>query len=274
MSRVLIHDVSHWQGNLSTYWKMFEAKGCKAIIIKATEGLAYYSILKEYAEQARAAGFLVGTYHYWRQQIKNLEGTWVTCDPVRQADIYFNWVQKCGVKMDLPPALDVESGNNPTLIVGPIEKFLRHTETLWGRLPMVYSSPNILINRLGNPAWERYPLWLAHYTTEDKITVPKPWKTWTIWQFSDKITYDKTNASGAVISRKPIDHNWFNGNMGDLYKFILSTGGTLPSTTPLPTPTPAPEPVSQPQPAPAPVIDITNLKKRVNNAIDDWANTL
>ena len=276
MNRVLIHDISHWQGNLSTYWKMFKDKGCKAIIIKATEGLAFYSIFKEYAEQAKAAGFLVGTYHYWRHQIKNLEGSWVTCDPIRQAENYFSWVQKSGIKMDLPPALDVEGGNNPSLVVGPIDTFLRRTESLWGRLPMVYSSPSVLIGRLGNPPWGKYPLWLAHYTTEDKIHVPSPWKNWTIWQFSDKITYDKVNASGAVISRKPIDHNWFNGNLGDLYKFILTTGGSLPASpsTPAPAPTPSVDPAPQPETAPGAAIDIADLKKRVNSAIDDWAKSL
>ena len=219
MDRVLVHDISHWQGNLQTYWQMFKDKGCKAIIIKATEGLAYYNIFKEHAEQAKEAGFLVGSYHYFRQQIKNTEGTWVNCDPVRQADNYFNWIQKCGVEMDLPPALDVEPGNNPFLSVGTIDKCLRHIELKFGRVPLVYSSPDVLINRLGTPAWGRYPLWLAHYTTEDKIMLPKAWDKWTLWQFSDKITYDKKNSAGTIVSRKPIDHNWFNGDLMDLYAF-------------------------------------------------------
>jgi len=103
------------------------------------------------------------------------------------------------------------------------------------------------------------------------VTVPAPWSKWTIWQYSDKATYDKVNSNGVVVSRKPIDHNWFNGNLGDLKKWIVQTGGTLPSTT---TPTPTPDPTPDPPPAPQPVIDVSALKARVNSAIDDWAKTL
>lgn len=219
MDRILIHDISHHQGDLSTYWQMFKDKGCQAVIIKATEGYANWDIFKEHAQQAKKAGFLVGSYHYFRQQIININKEWVNCDPARQAKNYFDWVQKCGVEMDLPPALDVENGNNPYLSVSTITKCLQKIEEYFGRKPMVYSSPSILINQLNNPPWGQYPLWLAHYTTEENILLPKSWDRWTLWQFSDKITYDKTNASGAVISRKPIDHNWFNGSLADLLRF-------------------------------------------------------
>lgn len=273
MNKVLIHDISHWQGDLRTYWQMFKDKGCKAVIIKATEGLAFYSIFREHAEQAKAAGFLLGTYHYWRHQIINLEGGLVACDPIRQAEVYYNWVQKTGIQMDLPPALDVEGGNNPILIAAPIERFLRHTETLWGRTPIVYSSPTILGSRLGNPDWGRYPLWLAHYTTEDKINVPKPWTNWTIWQFSDRITYDKTNSNGVVVSRKPIDHNWFNGDLNALHNFIKSTGGTVSTVEPQPAPTIPP--IELPVDSPAVTDkDIADLKARMNRTVDDWLKEL
>ncbi len=258
MDRVLVHDVSHWQGNLATYWQMFKDNGCKAVIIKATEGLAYYNIFKEHAEQAKAAGFKVGSYHYWRQQIKNLEGTFVNCDPIRQADNYFNWVQKCGVEMDLPPALDIEQGNNPFLTATVIEKCLRHIELKFGRVPLVYSSPNVLMNILGNPAWGKYPLWLAHYTTEDKVTVPKAWKTWTLWQFSDKITYDKKNSAGTIISRKPIDHNWFNGGEAEFNNFLRASNPALQPAAEDPAETPAPPPAGEELPAAAPIADIEN----------------
>ena len=231
MDKVLIHDISHHQGDLKTYWQMFIDKGCKAVIIKATEGYAYYNIFKEHARQAKAHGLLVGSYHYFRQQIENLQNQWVNCDPARQAQNYVDWVQKCGVEMDLPPALDVENGNNPYLSAKAITKCLQKIEQLFGRKPFIYSSPSILIDQLNNPAWGEFPLWLAHYTTEKKILIPKAWDTYTLWQFSDKITYDKTNANGAVISRKPIDHNWFNGSLADLVAFC-DKDSTIPTIPP------------------------------------------
>jgi GH25 family lysozyme M1 (1,4-beta-N-acetylmuramidase) len=235
MDRVLVHDVSHWQGNLKPYWQMFKDKGCKAVIIKATEGYANWNIFKEHAEQAKEAGFLVGSYHYFRQQIINIQNQWINCDPARQAKNYYDWVQKCGVPMDLPPALDVENGNNPYLSAATITKCLQKIEDYFGRKPMVYSSPSILINQLGTPPWGEYPLWLAHYTTEDKIQVPGAWQDWTLWQFSDKITYNKTDANGNVISRKPIDHNWFNGTLEDLYEFCQKDQQPEQPEEPLPT---------------------------------------
>jgi GH25 family lysozyme M1 (1,4-beta-N-acetylmuramidase) len=76
---------------------------------------------------------------------------------------------------------------------------------------MIYSSPSIL-GGLAKPGWERYPLWLAHYTTEEKIMVPKPWTKWTFWQYSDRTTYTPAGST----AKKPIDHNWFNGDLNDL----------------------------------------------------------
>lgn len=225
--QVLVHDVSHWQGDLRKYWQMFWDKGCRAIIIKATEGLAYYSYFPDTVKQAKDFGFLVGSYHYFRQQIKNTEGAWVTCDPVRQAQNYFDWVKKSGVVMDLPPAIDIENGNNPYLSRTSIDKFLWKIEALTGRTPLIYSNPSIL-KGLAKEDWLRYPLWLANYASAPSI--PAPWTDYTLWQFSDKITYDLKDAQGNIISRKPIDHNWFNGSYDDLLKFCKLDEAPVPPT--------------------------------------------
>jgi len=236
MDKVLVHDISHHQGDLTAYWPMFKTAGCQAVIIKATEGYASWNIFIEHARQAKGHGFLVGSYHYFRQQITNLFGQWVNCDPERQARNYFDWVMASGVEMDLPPALDVENGNNPTLSVATITKCLQKIEEYFGRKPFVYSSPSILIDQLNNPPWGEYPLWLAHYTSEDKILLPAPWDKWTLWQFSDKVTYNRENDSGYVFARKPIDHNWFNGSRADLLAFCHSQ----PPAPGVPDPDPVP----------------------------------
>ena len=57
------------------------------------------------------------------------------------------------------------------------------------------------------------------------------WDKWTIWQFSDKITYDIKNSADVVTERKPIDHNWFNGDLMDLYAFC-GLGEIEPPTEP------------------------------------------
>lgn len=226
-SMILIHDVSNWQSDLSPYWQMFVDKGCKAVIIKMTEGYAYWKIAHEYARQAKEHGLLVGSYHYYRQTITNYLNEIIQCDPKRQAKNYYDWVNACPVKMDLPPALDIENGNNPSLSTKTITTCLYEIERLFGRKPMVYSSPSIL-NGLGNPAWGEFPLWLAHYTdSAEKVMIPKPWTSWVLWQFSDKITYDRTLSSG-LVTRKPIDHNYFNGTEEEFTEFANGaiSGGT------------------------------------------------
>lgn len=212
--KVLIHDISYHQGDLKKYWPLFREKGVAAIIIQSTNGLAYQQYFHDTAKIAKAEGFLVGSYHYFRQQIQNAEGTWYTCDPLKQAQNYFNWVSKSGVEMDLPPALDVEHGGNPTLSAGSVDKTLGHIEKLFNQIPIIYSSPSILTG-FAKETWARNPLWLAHYTTEDKVIIPKPWTRYTLWQFSDKVTY---TPPGSTV-KKPIDHNWFNGDLLDLAEF-------------------------------------------------------
>jgi len=228
--KVLVHDVSKWQSDLSKYWQMFWDAGCRAVIIKATEGYAYYTYFHDTVKQAKKFGFLVGSYHYFRQQIQNTEGAWITCDPIRQAQNYYDWVKASGVVMDLPPAIDIENANNPYLSNVSIDKFLVKIEALFGRTPFIYSNPSIL-KGLAKTSWERYPLWIANYATSPLI--PAPWKDYTLWQFSDKITYNLTNEQGTVIARKPIDHNWFNGSMADLLAFCNLA---KPPTPPTPDP--------------------------------------
>jgi lysozyme len=260
MEKVLVHDISYHQGDLAKYWPLFKAKGVQAIIIQATNGLAYQQYFHDTAKIAKAQGFYVGSYHYFRQQIRNVEGSWYTCDPLKQAQNYFNWVQKSGVKMDLPPVLDVENGGNPYLSSTTVQNTLSFIEKLFGQVPMLYSSPSVL-NGFAKDTWTKYPLWLAHYTTEDKIQVPKPWKTWTLWQYSDKVTY---TPPGSTV-RKPIDHNYFNGDLASFRKFFkLAAGGTQPTTPPVVVPDDLP---LQPE-------EIAALKAKVAQAIDEWARTL
>lgn len=228
MSRVLIHDISNWQGDLSRYWQLFKDKGCKAIIIKATEGLAFYNYWKDTAPIVKEQGFLLGSYHYYRQHIQNLNQDWVSCSPTRQAENHFNWLEKCSIKPDLPPALDVEPGNNPQGVGSAgVESCLNRMEQLFGRTPILYSNPSTLTG-IAKPHWIKFPLWLAHYTSEEKVTVPKPWVGWTIWQFSDKVTY---TPAGSTV-KKPIDHNWFNGSEKDLLAFCGMSGQDQPPPPP------------------------------------------
>jgi len=222
MDRVLIHDISHWNGDLTKYWQLFKDKGCQAIIVKATEGYAWWNIFLEHCRQARDFGFAVGAYHYYREGFVNVNGDWVYADPTRQIQNFYDTVHRVGFELDLPPALDVEPANNPNISSGRVDKCLVEMERMFGKIPILYSNPSTLKN-IVKPHWSRYPLWLAHYTSEDKVEVPSVWDTWTIWQFSDRITYTPIGTD----LKKPIDHNYFNG---DIIDFCLWIEKQIPPT--------------------------------------------
>jgi GH25 family lysozyme M1 (1,4-beta-N-acetylmuramidase) len=72
---------------------------------------------------------------------------------------------------------------------------LAEMERLFGRTPILYTYPDFWAS-LGaagqNPAFAKYPLWIASYTSPNdwlpkdgvKPLVPAPWADWAVWQFS------------------------------------------------------------------------------------------
>jgi len=65
--------------------------------------------------------------------------------------------------------------------------------------------------------------------------IPKPWTQWSIWQYSDRVTY---TPPGSTV-KKPIDHNLFNGTEEELKQFCLDSGGSVEPPPPAPDPPPA-----------------------------------
>src|SRR5512145_1760653 len=64
-------DVSRWQPSVD--WGLLKSKGVMFAIIKATQGnYAVDAMLKKHAEGARAAGMIIGFYH-WCDPLVNAE---------------------------------------------------------------------------------------------------------------------------------------------------------------------------------------------------------
>jgi lysozyme len=63
-----------------------------------------------------------------------------------------------------------------------------------------------------NSYFEQYPLWLAWYNLEPPF-VPKPWKEWWFWQYTD-------NGIGPIygVESGNIDLNYFNGSEEEFLK--------------------------------------------------------
>jgi nucleoid-associated protein YgaU len=66
--------------------------------------------------------------------------------------------------------------------------------------------------------FSEYPLWIAHYTEKPRPRLPKGWKRWTLWQYTDQ-----GRVSG-IGGRCDLDR--FRGSLAELRAF--AGGGTLP----------------------------------------------
>jgi lysozyme len=206
-SEVLAHmlpgiDVSHFQRAVD--WAAVAASEIRFCFIKATEGAA--NVDPRFIQNWRgagAAGLLRGAYHFFHP----------TVPAATQAESFIRTVVRLEPG-DLPPVLDLEvpaawgtiaqSARAPLAI-----QWLETVERRLGATPIVYLSPAFAIEILkGAPALGRFPAWLAHYTDAAAPMVPKPWESWTFWQYTRE---GKT--PGVTL---PVDLDRFNGSLDDL----------------------------------------------------------
>jgi lysozyme len=195
-------DTSHWEGEIN--WANMLSKGFRFNYSKATEGLYYTDPdYKKDIQAAKAAGLLVGSYHFFRAKDDTLKQINRFCDTI------------AGMPMDLPPVLDVEEASPACGWANyqtAIRLALQTIEQRTGRKPMVYTSKNFW-NYTNNPKWAgEYPLWVAHYTTGGIPLLPTGWSTWTMWQYSEA-------GKDIVNPYDGVDLNYFNGEWSDLLKF-------------------------------------------------------
>lgn len=257
-------DVSHWQDDKSTPQKMNFAKavkmGAKFVFIKVSERGFIDRDFEYNWKAAKDAGLLRGGYHFLRWDLSGLLQARIFCDIMADDP------------GELPPVADFEAPNQGSLYPSNalLEQFLMEVQSRSKKRPILYTSPGYWnihgrnkYTKLHDDKWAYFPLWVAHYFKNFQLGVTKPdmmdpWKrlgkSWTFWQYT-------ANGDGLAYGAesKSIDINLFNGTIEELRKFA-GLGGSSGGGTTTPTPTPKP--------------DITNLKSRVNKAIDDWASTL
>jgi lysozyme len=167
--------------------------------IKATEGLS--DIDKQFRrnwQQAKDASITRGAYHYFL----------ATKDGKLQA---LNFIKNVKLQSgDLPPVLDVEDlyGVPPETMRRRITVWLQTVDSAYHVTPIIYTSADFYQRYLGN-AFNQYPLWVAHYYTNN---YPKIKRDWWFWQHND--TGRVNGITGFV------DFNVFNGDSVD-FKNIL-----------------------------------------------------
>lgn len=189
-------DVSHWQPAVD-WIRAKRNSGVQFMSTKITEGIGSVDLMRHvHVESARAAGVLIGGYHFFHPHISGQD----------QARFFLD---NCPEKLDWY-SLDFESHDNlaSSVQLNQARRFLDVVEAATGKRPWVYLSPSFA-NELGNPDWlGMYPLWLANYVPV--AHVPKPWVKFDIWQNSERGHVDGLGAGHSV------DTNVFNGSLDDL----------------------------------------------------------
>lgn len=177
-------DVSADQAPSSIDWPCVRAAGIAGVIVKLTDGLGSPDKAAErHVKGARAAGILVGGYHYMHMRAAPRPQ-----DVVQQAAEFSQRYLDLGC--ELIPGLDVEPDTNPAGLSGAswLGATFDCAEEITMRAvvrPAVYSYRDFWLSLQPHtaPELEIYKSWVAWYGASP-IVLP-PWSQWDIWQYSD-----------------------------------------------------------------------------------------
>ena len=212
---VLGLDVSNVQGEINWHLVKQNEPEISFVFIKATEGINFVDahFEKNWAG-ARQAGILRGAFHFFVPDK----------DASIQADLFISTV-KTLEENDLPPLLDLESSKFDELDKAAHDNYIKNVFT-WlaevekslGVKPIIYASPDLARDYLGDIKFSGYALVVAEYETVS--AAPKMWgawegKTWTFWQYS---------ADGKIkgINEK-VNLAKFNGSAPELVNFVKNS---------------------------------------------------
>lgn len=196
-------DVSKYQQIIA--WEEVQAMKVRDIqlsfaFIKATEGVDNKdSYFQRNWKKAKANGIIRGAYHFF---IASRDGK-------LQAE---NFIDKVDLAPgDLPPVLDVEQLNGSTMqqLRAEVKKWLETVENYYRVKPIIYTNVDFYNRNLG-PAFDQYPLWVAHYYQPQQ---PRIRRGWVFWQHSDE------GRVNGIISR--VDFNVFAGDSTEFRDILV-----------------------------------------------------
>ena len=229
MANVIGPDISFYQDDPQTpqgvnFIKMRE--NAYYVIVRAGQNLWGDRDFKVNWRESKAAGLPRGSYWFYDSRI----------DPKIQAEKWVSMFE--GDFGELPLWGDFEDNYN-----GPYKgwkhwyNFLERVKQLipsnkeigvytgyyyWRENTVAVGIPNASLNY-----FKQYPLWIAAYNPTGP-SVPKPWDTWTLWQFTD-------NGDGTAygVESLNIDLNYFNGDL-DAFRQRFGLSDTPPPPPPPP----------------------------------------
>jgi lysozyme len=196
--------VSHHQGRID--WPEVAQARIGFAYVKATEGGDFVDeSFRSNWDGARAAGLLVGAYHFYRQCKSGKE----------QADNFLSALPRDGGQ--LPPVVDVEHmGPCPVgaRVFDPateIGVFLEEVEARAGCRPLLYVTSEFDAAYLSGQ-FEQEKFWVR------SILVPPDFRRdhWVFWQYH--------NAGRRAGIAGPVDLNAFQGSAEDLQALVRTAG--------------------------------------------------
>lgn len=188
------------------------ALDCDAVICKATEGTGYVNpYCDEHYQSAKAAGKLLGVYHY-------ASGG----NPEAEAEFFINNVQ--GYLHEAILVLDWESGDNAAWGDSSwVARFCAHVVALTGINPMIYvqrSAANQCVG-LGD-----YGIWLAEYPDY----AVRGWDAYYPPNYSGDYAMHQFTSSGAISGWSgPLDLSLFFGDANAWRAYAGATGQPVPT---------------------------------------------
>jgi lysozyme len=186
-------DVSHWQSGM----RLADADA-DFVIIKATDGTNFFDpAAVDFYQQARAAGLLIGAYHFY-------EG-----DPVAEADYFVAHVRE--VVGEVLLVLDFETHTSD---VAGAKAFLDRVYDKTGVRPLIYMSQSVTVAHDWSAVAAHYPLWVARYGTSSYGDTGA-WAEPIMWQFTDAY-----HTAG-----HDVDGDYFYGDHSDWMALASGAGG-------------------------------------------------
>jgi lysozyme len=207
----VVIDLSHY--NEPGNFKEVAASGILGVVHKATENLA--DVDPTYAARrplAQAAGLLWGAYHLGH-----------SLDGAAQAHHFLSTI---GDTAGLLLMLDLEvTTNDPGMGRLEAEAFVEAVHLATGRYPGIYSTYDYLagIGAGQSTVLANCWLWVADYNRIAEPRVPGPWKTWTMWQYTNGTVGNEPLTTPGIGA---CDRDLFNGELPGLHALWGASGLT------------------------------------------------
>jgi len=188
-------DLNHGD-KVSVDFSVVKSKGIAAVILKATQGIGFADpAFAPRLDNARAAGLLVGAYHFMDAQ-----------SPVEQMGHFLSVV---GATDGILLVVDFEAYERSQPTVMQAATAVMTVKSVTGRFPVLYTGRYMLT--APNAMLSQCPLWLAEYGS--RPVCPPGWSQWKLWQHTDGHV---GSAPKSVPGIGPCDRSRFAGTVDEL----------------------------------------------------------